>query len=70
MKGITYINKNIQYRIHATDRVNETHGVVIVDAELEEFKSRVTIFENGKVLVESPHRTVEISLVGGELLCK
>ncbi|MBN1296644.1 hypothetical protein JXA80_07670 [bacterium] len=70
MKGITYINKAIQYRIHATDRINEEHGLVIVDADLDEFKSRVTIFENGKVLVQSPHRTVEISLKEGVISCE
>jgi len=70
VKGITYINRSIQYRIHATDRINKDHGIVIVDAELEEFNSRVTIFENGKVVVHSPHRTVEINLVEGDIACE
>ena len=70
MKGITYINKNMKYRIHATDRINKDHGIVIVDAELDDFKSRVTTFENGKVVVHSPHRVVEISLTEGDLSCE
>ncbi|HPQ41173.1 MAG TPA: hypothetical protein PLV45_12445 [bacterium] len=70
MKGITYINKAIQYRIHATDRVDEQNGVIIVNADLEEFDSQVIIFENGKVCVKSPHRNVEISLTEGLITCE
>lgn len=70
MKGITYINKAIQYRIHATDRIDEKNGVVIVNADLEEFKSTVVIYENGKVCIQSPHRKVEISLTEGMITCE
>ncbi|MBN1880335.1 hypothetical protein JW823_09525 [bacterium] len=69
MKGITYINKKIQYRIHATDRINDEHGLIIVDLDLEEFDSRITVFESGKVIIKSPDRNVEIHLAKGELRC-
>lgn len=69
MKGIAYINKKIQYRIHATDRLSEENGLIIVDIDLEEFASRITVFESGKVIVKSKDRELEISLTKGELRC-
>ncbi len=69
VKGIVYINKKIQYRIHATDRIDEGNGLIIVDLDLEEFAARITVFESGKVIVKSQDRNVEISLTKGELRC-
>ncbi len=70
MKGIAYINKIIQYRIHATDRKDENHGLIIADLDIEEFNSRITIYESGKAVVRTSGRKVEISLTKGELICE
>lgn len=69
MKGIAYINKKIQYRIHATDRVDNDNGLIVVDLDMEEFASRITVFESGKAIIKTPDRTIEISLTKGDLTC-
>lgn len=69
MKGIAYINKRIQYRIHATDRVDAVNGVIVADFDLEEFASRITVFESGMAIIKTPDRTVEFCLKTGELIC-
>jgi hypothetical protein len=70
MKGIAYINKIIQYRIHATDRIDEKKGLIIADLDMDEFESRITVYESGKAVIRTSGRTIEVSLTKGELICE
>ncbi len=70
IKGIAYVNHGFRYQIHATDRVHEKMGVVVVDANVEEFNTKVTIFETGVVIIDSPFRRIEYNLKDGNLICE
>ncbi len=70
IKGIAYINREFKYKIHATDRTHKALGTVVVDADVEEFNSRVTIYNGGTVVIESPFRRVVYNLKDGALKCE
>lgn len=70
IKGIAYVNRGFRYQIHATDRKDDRYGVIVVDANVEEFDARVTIFDSGKVVIRSPHRSVEFDMKNGTLNCE
>ena len=70
IKGIAFINKNFRYQIHATDRVSEEFGTVVVNADIEEFDAKVTIYNSGVVLLESPQRIIKFNLKDGFLSCE
>jgi hypothetical protein len=69
IKGKAYINKGFGYQIHATDRVDEKFGVVVVDSHLDEFHAKITVFESGTVIIRSLQRTIEYNLKDGSLKC-
>jgi hypothetical protein len=69
VKGITYINRGFRYQIHATDRKHEQFGTVVVDTKLDEFESKITVFESGTVLIESPKRRIQYNISDGVLIC-
>jgi len=70
IKGIAYVNRGFRYQIHATDRINNNFGVIVVDADLEEHDARVTIYDSGMVVLKSRHRTIEFQLETGDLICE
>ena len=70
VKGIVYVNRGFRYQIHATDRKDDKHGVIVVDADVEEFDAKVTIFDSGKVIIRSPCRSVEFNMKNGTLSCE
>ena len=70
IKGKTFINKQFSYQIHATDRYNEDHGVIVVNTKLDEFNSEVTIYDSGIVIIESPQRKISFSVRDGSMKCE
>ena len=70
IKGIAYVNRGFRYQIHATDRKDSTHGVIVVDAQVDEFDAKVTIYDSGTVIIKSPDRIIEFNLDSGLLKCE
>ncbi len=70
IKGKAYINKQFSYQIHATDRLNEDHGVIVVNTKLEEYDSEITIYDSGVVSIESPQRKVIFNVKDGSMQCE
>jgi hypothetical protein len=68
-KGIAFINRGFRYQIHATDRRHDKFGTIIVDTKLDDLDAKITIFESGTVLIESPKRRIEYHINDGSLLC-
>ncbi|GEM_PF-4965315 len=69
-KGTAYINRGFRYQIHATDRKNPEHGLIIVNVELDDYGSKVTVFDEGMVLIESPTRKIQYNLKDGSVVCE
>jgi hypothetical protein len=69
IRGIAFINKGLKYQIHATDREHENFGIVAIDAQLDEFNAKITVYDSGMVVIESPRRRVQIQLKDGSLQC-
>jgi len=69
IKGIAYVNRGFRYQIHAIDRKHDSFGVIVVDADIEEFDSKVTLFDSGTLVIESPHRKIKYNLKNGTLTC-
>jgi len=70
IRGIAYINRGFRYQIHATDREHESMGIVVVDANFEDYNSKVTIFDSGIVVIESPQRRIKYNFKDGRLSCE
>jgi len=70
IKGIAYVNREFKYQIHATDRTDKQFGTIVVDTNIEDFNSRVTVFDTGVVVIKSPTRHLEFNLKDGLLKCE
>ncbi len=44
--------------------------MIIVNVELEDFGSKVTVFDEGMVLIESPTRKIQYNLKDGSVVCE
>ncbi|MBN1550177.1 hypothetical protein JW979_01860 [bacterium] len=69
-KGIAYINREFRYQIHATNRTDPRFGLILVDANMDDFDAKITIFDSGKIIIQSPKRRVEINLKDGSMQCE
>lgn len=69
-KGTAFINRSFRYQIHATDRNHPEHGLVVVSVDLDDFGSKVIVYDEGTVLIESPTRRIQYNLKDGSVLCE
>ncbi len=69
MNASVEISNKVRYRIYATERYRENYGKVISKTRLDKFQAVITVYESGKVVIESPMAGMEYDLVKGEMNC-
>lgn len=67
-KGLVEIGQSVRYRIFTSVRARKDHGSVVSRTRLEEFEGTVTVYDGGKVVVDSPRGRIEYDLRDGKIV--